>query len=465
MRSPVPDPPTVADIHSTADLSTFISQDLVFPEVAEACQRFHIPLKELHPRDISYFAEGDVSLEVQQIRLQHYEKKRQHRLKRIFEEITGQGLRLGLRNRTEDSRSLPGHATPFRPNGTQSVSPVLPSESPTDLSSTEVPLFDKRKDAYERRKKAQERALQIRLSDISQNIAKLEAKEAKFEQAKEDLKLAENAKLKKLQQHSFKIQENLLKKRMERESFEKREARKGLRESLQLHPIKPRESLSPALSHQCFKDSLATEENTDRLMQIIQNRLDESVERANERKNLKALSLAAKFDQYRKAREKVESDTAKQEKERLNLAIKLKEQLEKSTQLRQEHLKSVLQRHRPVRKLAVSSRPSVTPEIPHHSPTRPVLFDPLKVERDRLKLKDLAENQTIMRVGLTEKRESILGKHQTLSTTLERRTQEQSTRSQRLLKEDFQRHLQREQLRRSMETKIQDLHRRFLSNV
>ena len=470
MRSPPPEPPTVADIHSVSLLSSFLSQDIVFPEVAEACQRLHIPLKELYPRDISHFAASEVPMEVQELRLQHYEKKRQHRLKRVFEELTGQGLRLGLRNRTQDGvglRRLRDDSTPFRPSGTQSVTPALPSDTPrdlSDLSSTEVSVHDRRKDAYERRKQAQERALQGRLSNISQTIAKLEAKEAKFEQVREELKLAETAKLRKMHERSQRIQENLIKKRHEQESFEIREARKGLRESLQLPAnVKAKESISPTVSRYGLREGSA-EEETERLMGMIQQKLEEGAERASERRNLKALSLAAKYDQYRKARERVEKDAVNREKERINLALKLKEQQEHSSALRQEHLKAVLQ-HRPARKLTHSSRPSITPEPPHHSPTRPVLLDPLKLEKDKLKLKDVAENQSIMRVGATEFRESILLKHQHLATSLERRSQEQSTRSQHLLKEEFQRQLQREQLRRSMESKIQDLHRRFLSNV
>jgi len=469
MRSPPPEPPTVSDIHSTAHLSAFLAQDLVFPEVAEACQRLHVPLKELYPRDLAHFAASDAPLEVQELRLQHYEKKRQHRLKRVFEELTGQGLRLGLRNRTQDGvglRRLRENSTPFRPSGTLSVSPALPSDTPkdlSDLSSTEVSVHERRKDAYERRKLAQERALQNRLSDIAQTIAKLEAKEVKFEQVREELKLAETAKLRKLQQRSQRIQDNLLKKRHDQESFEIREARKGLRESLQLHSGRVKEIISPAVSRAGLRDGNG-EEETERLMGIIQQKLDEGAERVSERRNLKALSLAAKYDQYRKARERVESDTVLREQARINLALKLKEQQEHSSALRQEHLKSVLQ-HRPTHKLVQSSRPSVTPDPPQHSPTRPALLDPLKLEKDKLKLEDLAENKNIMRVGVSEMRQSILWKHQNLATSLERRSQEQSTRSQNLLKEEFQRQLQREQLRRSMESKIQDLHRRFLSNV
>lgn len=476
-----PEPVLLSSLHSPEELSDVLSSRSPWPEDLEAvCARLNIRVQDLRPKPLSHFHEEGVSPEVQELRFQHNEKKRLYRLEKVLQEAaakrTGSNVfHLTARNRSQDVRRLFRDTSPAGRYGAHSVSPsaLMGEQTPTprdvsEMSSTEVSVHDKQRTVHERRIQAQERALKLRISDLEEKIAKLQEKETRFEQVREELRATEAEKQRKRDQRSSKIKENLVRKYRAQEQFEKQEARRMKQLTPDLRASRNRGSFVPTVSRVCLKEE-SEDEETERQMQYINEKLEESAQRASQIKHLKALSLAAKLDQFRRAKARVEAEEAEKQQELLKLALKLKQQQERSSRLRKEHLEAVIRKRAEINRHKVSNKTwtkesQSSPLDP--SPTVSVrAVDPLKAEKAVLKRKDIAENRSRELHSLKELKESILWKHRTIADTLERRSHERSSLTQSLLREDFQRQARRDQLLKSAEFKLKDLHSRYFHAV
>lgn len=467
--------PSLAAVQDTAQLTSLLQSGACMSELQSLCSALQIRLKDLFPKPLEIFSTGDQD-EIAQVRYQHYEKKRQFRLEKVLKALRRRGRLAAsplshspddthLRKTSTESTLISG--TNRRGNG--SISPVLQTETDTlheleeaaDMASTEISIVDRKREAQERRSIAQQRSLNLQLTDIAAKIEKLRKKELKLQLTKQEIKLTEREKQQKRELRSARIRENLQRKYKELEAFEKREARRELKTVPKTCLIVRQRCRSVVPSR--IAEDRKEDEEVQRQLQAIQEKLENSAARVSQRRYISTLSFASRHDHLKKAQEKVKSEAENETKEAIELALRLQEQHLRSQQLREQHMLLRISQcsHRESSRSRMDTQRDSAPLCPYNDTEthkrKGSKVGLIKQEIAHLKRLDVAENLYREKESKREQMDSIIQKHQKIAVEWEKRSHERSVRDSYKLREDFKRQEKRERLKSSVTERIAEL--------
>ena len=464
----------LAAVQDTAQLTSLLQSGACMPALQSLCSALQIRLKDLFPKPLEIFSTGDQQ-EIAQVRYQHYEKKRQFRLEKVLKALRRRGRLAArplshspddtqLRKTSTESTLISG--TNRRGNG--SISPILQTETDTlhelgeaaDMASTEISIVDRKREAQERRSMAQQRSLNLQLTDIAAKIEKLRKKELKLQLTKQEIKLAEQEKQQKRELRSARIRENLQRKYKELEAFEKREARRKL-QTVPKTCLIVRQRCRSVVPSRTVEDR--KDEEVQRQLQAIQEKLENSAARVSQRRYISTLSFASRHNYLKKAQEKVKSEAENETKEAMELAVRLQEQHLRSQQLREQHmlLRASQRSHRETSRSRMDTQRDSTQLYAYNDTEthkrKGSKAGLIKQEIAHLKRLDVAENLHREKESKREQMDSIIQKQHKIAVEWEKRSQEQSVRDSHKLRKDFKLSEKRERLKSSVTERIAEL--------